>query len=138
MSALSQTAASVVTGTGTTHKTSVTAGGTLTAGMPVYKDLTDSNKHKAARANAAATAVVAGIALHGASSGQPLLIQNDGNINLGATLVLGETYCLSDAVAGQIVPIGDLGSSDYPTILGIAISTSILALDIQVGGVAKA
>jgi len=138
MAALSQTAASVVPGSGTVRKETVVAGGTITAGMPVYKDLTDSNKYKAARANAAATAVVAGIALTGSSNGQPLVIQTAGNINLGATLAVGESYYLSDAVAGQIIPVADLGVGDYPTPLGVATSTSILALDIDIPGVAKA
>jgi hypothetical protein len=106
--------------------------------MPVYKDLTDSNKLKAARANAATTAVVAGIALNGASNGQPLVYQYDGKINLGATLIVGERYMLSDAVAGQIVPVGDLGTADYSTEIGSADSASILDLNIHVGGVAKA
>lgn len=137
MAALTQTAANVVEGTGS-RKQTVTAGGTITAGMPVYKDVSDSNKHKAARANAAGTSVVAGIALNGASNGQPLVIQTEGEINLGATLAIGETYCLSDAVAGQIVPIGDLGSADYPVILGIARTAALLPLNIIASTVAKA
>lgn len=138
MAALSQTAASVVEGATGVRKSTGTAGGTITAGMPVYKDLTDSNKLKAARANAAATAVVAGIALNSASAGQPLVYQYEGKINLGATLVVGERYMLSDAVAGQIVPVGDLGTGDYTTEIGVADSASILDLGIDVGGVAKA
>lgn len=138
MAALVQTAANVLEGTTGVRKSTGTAGGTVTAGMPVYKDLTDSNKLKAARANAVATAVVAGIALNGASAGQPLVYQTAGEINLGATLVVGESYYLSDAVAGQIVPVADLGVGDFPTFLGTAESTSILNLDIHVGGVAKA
>jgi hypothetical protein len=138
MAALTQTAANVVSGSGTVRKTTGVAGGTITAGMPVYKDLTDTSKLKAARANAAVTAVCAGIALTGSASGQPIVYQSTGNINLGATLAVGETYVVSDAVAGQIVPIGDLGSGDFVCILGVATSTSILALDIHVAGVAKA
>lgn len=137
MSAISQTAASVIPGSDAVRLT-VTSGGTITAGMPVYKDASDSNKYKAARANALGTSVVAGIALNGASNGQPMTIQNSGDINLGATLIVGETYCLSDAVAGQIVPIGDLGSADYPVILGQAETASNLILDIQSAYVAKA
>jgi hypothetical protein len=137
MAALSQTAASVVSGTSPKKQTGI-AGGTITAGMPVYKDTAASNVLKAARANAAATAVVAGIALNSASSGQPLVYQIGGKINLGATMVVGETYCLSDAVAGQIVPLSDLGSGDYTGIIGTADSASILTLAIHNSGVAKA
>lgn len=138
MAALTQTAASVVEGASGVRKHTGVAGGTITAGMPVYKDLTDSNKLKAARANAAVTSVVAGIALTGSSSGQPIIYQSQGKINLGATLVVGEVYCLSDAVAGQIVPVGDLGTGDFAVILGTADSTSILDLDIHYSTVAKA
>lgn len=137
MAAISQTAANVLKGTGARTVT-VVAGGLVTAGMPVYKDTGDSNKYKAARANAAGTSVVAGIALCNAVNGQPLQIQTSGEINLGATLTVGETYCLSDAVAGQIVPIGDLGSADYPVHIGIARTTSLLPLNINVSTVAKA
>ncbi len=137
MAALSQTAANVVAGTGSVRQAG-TFGGTITAGMPLYRDAGDANKLKAARANAAATAVCVGIALNGGANGQPGDYQSSGQVNLGATLAVGETYCVSDAVAGQIVPIGDLGSGDYVTILGVAISTSLLQLDIHVSGVAKA
>lgn len=138
MAALSQTAANVVEGASGVRKHTGVAGGTITAGMPVYKDLTDSNKLKAARANAAVTAVVAGIALTGSANGQPIVYQSAGKINLGATLVVGERYMLSDAVAGQIVPIGDLGVADFSTEIGSADSASICDLNIHVGGVAKA
>lgn len=137
MAALTQTAANVIPGADA-RKSTVVAGGTITAGMPVYKDGADSNKYKAGRANALGTSGVTGIALNGASNNQPLTIQTSGDINLGATLIVGETYCLSDAVAGQIVPIGDLGSADFPVILGIAETASNLILDIQTAGVAKA
>ena len=136
MAALTQTAANVLAVAGAT-KTAVTAGGTITAGMPVYKDAADSNKYKACRANAAGTAACLGIALTGSSNGQPLVIQTAGGINLGGTHIVGETYCVSDAVAGQIVPIADIGTTDYPVILGIADTASNMELNIINPGVAK-
>jgi hypothetical protein len=137
MAALSQTASLVVVGASPV-KANRNAGGTITAGMPVYSDLTDSNLYKAARANAQATAQVAGIALNGASDNQPVMVQSSGEINLGATLIVGESYYLSDAVAGQIVPVADLGTADWPVFLGIAKSASLLDLNIVIGGAAKA
>lgn len=134
MAALSQTAANVI-GTGT--RKSGTSGGTVTAGMPLYRDTADENKLKAARANALTTAACIGVALNSASAGQPLSYQETGGINLGATLAVGETYCVSDATAGQIVPVADLGTGDYVTILGVATTTSNLALGIITSGVAK-
>lgn len=136
MSALSQTAANVVT-TGT--KKNGVSGGTITAGMPVYRDAAASNVLKACRANAAGTASCDGIALTGSSATQPITyVESGASVNLGATLVVGETYCVSDAVAGQIVPIGDLGTADYATILGVATSASLLKLSIINSATAKA
>lgn len=137
MAALTQTAANVVAGTGA-RKQSGTYGGTITAGMPLYVDGSDGNKLKAARANASGTATVVGIALNGGANGQPGNYQSSGQVNLGATLAVGETYALSDAVAGQIVPIADIGTADYVAILGVAISTSLLELNIFNPGIAKA
>lgn len=136
MAALIQTAASVVEGAGA-NKASGTAGGTLTAGMPLYEDTADGNKLKAARANAATTAIVKGIALNNASSGQPITYQSGGEINLGATLVVGEVYCLSDLVAGQIVPYIDLGTLDYVIPLGVAKTASNFLLNVTNSGTAK-
>jgi hypothetical protein len=106
--------------------------------MPVYKDAADSDKYKAARANALATSVVAGIACNGAANGQPLTVHTSGDINLGATLVVGETYCLSDAVAGQIVPVADLGAGDFVVVLGVAETASNFKYGRTTAGVAKA
>lgn len=137
MSALSQTAGNVLKSSGTSKNG--TSGGTLTAGMPVYRDVSDSNKLKACRANVSGTANCDGILLCGGSSGQPITyVESPGVVNLGATLAVGETYCVSDAAAGAIVPIGDLGSADYVTILGVATSTSLLKLDIINSATAKA
>jgi hypothetical protein len=57
-------------------------------------------------------------------------------IDLGATLVVGETYVVSDT-AGAIAPIGDLGAGDFPTILGVAIAADTLRFRPQAAGVAK-
>lgn len=139
MTALNQTAANVVV-YGSPAIVHGTAGGTITAGMPIYKDASDSNKYKAARANAATTALCFGIALNGASAGQPLAVLRaaDSVINLGATVAAGIVYCVSDAVAGQIVPSADLGSGDYTSVLGIGINTTHVQLNINNSGVAIA
>jgi hypothetical protein len=137
MAALTQTPGSVLKTAGT-QQTLAVSGGTLTAGMPIYIDTSASNVIKACRANAAGTANCDGIALTGSSTGQPVTYASVGDIDLGATLTVGETYCVSDAAAGAIVPIGDLGSTDYVTILGVATTASNLKLDILNSGTAKA
>lgn len=136
MAALSQTPANVASGTGARQST-VTGGATVAAGMPVYKDVADSNQYKPCKADAVATASCNGIALNSGADNQPLVIQAAGRINLGATLVVGMVYCVSDAVLGEIVPYTDLGSGDYVTILGVAVSTSELELNIINSAVAK-
>ena len=113
-----------------------TAGATITAGGSVYEDSTDSNKLKLADADALATAAAKGIALHGASDGQPLRIITEGDLNPGATVAIGEIYCVSDT-AGGIKPVGDLVSTEYVTPLGIGTTTANIKVQIQVSGVAK-
>lgn len=139
MADLTITAANVIAASGATIQ-HVTAGATITAGMSVYKDTSDSNQYKGCDADAAATADCDGIALNGASDGQPLAVctgkGTGAGINLGATLTVGETYVVSTTVGG-IAPIGDLASGDYVTVLGVATTASNLALDIQNSSTAK-
>lgn len=133
MADISVTAANVLAGTGASV-ISGTAGETLTAGLVVYKNLTDNKYYKAA-ATSAAAALAAGITLNGAAAGQPINIQTSGNINPGGTVGIGTVYVVSDT-AGGIRPVGDSGTGDYVTKLGIGTSTSNIALQIQVSGVA--
>lgn len=135
MTDISVTAANVVAGANA-KKTPGTAGGTVTAGQPVYRDPT-SKKFLIADSDSATAAVrdAFGIALHGASLDQPLMVQTEGDINLGATLVVGKTYVLSDTPGG-IMPVDDLETGDYPTVLGVASSASNLKMKIVAGGAA--
>ena len=113
------------------------AGATITAGQPVYKDSTASNKLKPADADVLASAAAVGIALHGASADQPLKYATSGNLTLSAVMTVGAVYVVSTN-AGGIAPVADLGSGDYVTLLGIATSTSNLKLSISVSATAKA
>lgn len=123
------TATDVLAGTDATFATG-TAGGTITAGQPVYIDTSDSNKIKAADANASDLAsTVAGISLHAATSGQPIKYQTGGNITLSAVLTLAKVFVLS-ANAGGIAPVADLTTGWRTSILGVALSTSSLKLAI--------
>lgn len=137
MADLSITAANVVAGSGA-KKTTGIAGATITAGQPVYLDTADS-KYKLADCDSATAAVrsPAGIALHAASANQPLTIHRSGPLTIGATVTAGVAYYLS-ATPGGICPVADLASGDYPVILGIATSASVIDIDIQEAGVALA
>ena len=134
MADISITAANVVPGSDAVRE-SGTAGATITAGQLVYLDTSDM-KYKLADANgAAALRVPNGIALNGASNGQPLSVQKGGDITIGGTMTAGIPYFLSDTPGG-LCPLPDIGTGEYSCIVGIAKSTSILAVNIQPSGVA--
>ena len=128
------TAANVaVPSTGARTMTGV-AGVTITAGQTVYQDPTDS-KLKLADCNSATVAqrVPLGVSLHGSLAGQPLTIQQEGPCTVGATLTPGVAYYQS-ATPGMICPVADLVAGCYPTVLGIATSTTVLDLKIHASG----
>lgn len=132
MADLSITAASVVKGANASVVAG-TAGATITAGKTVYLDPSDS-KYKLADANASATtAALAGVALNGASDGQPISVLTGGNLNPGATVTVGEIYVLS-ATAGGIAPEADLATGHYVAVLGVGTTTSNIAVQIQISG----
>lgn len=101
-----------------------TAGAAITAGQAVYLDTT-TNTYKLCDADVAASAVCAGIALNGASSGQPITILTDGQITIGATVVRGTAYYVS-LTAGGICPAADISTGDYVSLIGIADSTTTI------------
>lgn len=120
------TATSVVPGANAITVPGV-AGVAITAGQVVYLDSTDG-RLKLADANSATAAQRSpyGIALNGASAGQPVTVLTKGQVTIGATLSGGIAYYLSNT-AGGIAPVADItGTGTYPTIVGIARSTSVL------------
>lgn len=135
MTDISITAANVLAGTGA-KKVNGTAGATITAGKVTYLDSADG-KDKLADCDSATAGVRSprGIALNGASNGQPITILTEGPITIGGTLVPGTTYYLSQN-AGGICPLADLSTGDYTVIIGIALSASVLDVNIQESGVA--
>jgi hypothetical protein len=135
MADLTITAADVLTTTSTRTYTGV-AGATVTAGQPVYADATDSGKYKPADADADASSRAIGIAVHGASSGQPLTVAQYGNLTISAVMTAGEVYAVS-ATAGGIAPVGDLVTGNYVTVLGVATTTSNLQLGTIYSATAK-
>ena len=134
MADLVQTAASVLSGAGAKKRTGL-SGGTVTSGMAVYLDEADG-KNKALDASNNGTPA-AGIALTNSSNGQPITIQYQGDIILGATLVPGEVYCVSAGDTGRIAPVADLVASagSIIHILGIARDDTTLAMNLFTVGV---
>jgi hypothetical protein len=136
MADLSVTAANVVVGSNASRSDGV-AGEAIVAGKAVYKASTTKKWMLADSNSATAEAREAiGIALNGASLNQPIAVQTNGDITIGATLTAGVGYYLSDTPGG-ICPIADVGTGEYVCLLGLAKSATVLALDIQFPGVAN-
>jgi hypothetical protein len=133
MADLSVTAANCLPGAGAVIEEGL-AGATITAGQAVYRDTDGSYKLADADGASATIRTARGIALNGASAGQPLKIQKAGEITLGATLTAGTTYYLSNT-AGGICPLADVGTGEYYHIIGIAKSASVLLLALAYSGV---
>lgn len=110
------------------------AGEAITQGNPVY--LSNGKYYKADSATAA-SAKAKGIALTPAATDEQFALAASGTtVDVGATLTIGETYCVS-ATSGAIAPIADIGSGEFPTILGTATATGKLPLNIVPATVAK-
>lgn len=106
-------------------------GATVTAGQAVYFD-TATNTWKLIDANAAVTgnelATTKGIALNGGASGQPAdVCVRDTDFTPGGTLTNGGTVYASANAGGVTHDIPAAGH--YPTVLGVAKSTSKMNLN---------
>lgn len=134
MADLTITAANCVPGNNNRQTVGV-AGETITAGMAVYK--ATSGKWMKADADGSSEArTAAGIALTGSALNQPIVVQTDGEITLGATLTANVSYYLS-GTAGGICPLADVGAGEYLQLIGIAKTTAILDLSFQATGVSN-
>ena len=136
MADLTITAASVAAGTNASKVSSYLAGADITAGQAVYLD-TSTSTMKLADADTLAASAAFGVALNSASTGQPITVQKQGNITIGATVVTGKAYYVS-TTAGAICLESDWSTGDFPHFLGLATSTTVIALDPKACGVAKA
>lgn len=136
MADLVLTAASVLASSDATIENG-RAGATITAGQVVALNTTTGKYVLADADGAAGIDRPRGIALNGAADGQPLAIVKSGDVTFNAVLTAGVTYYLSPSPGG-IAPRADVLAGDIVSILGIAKSTTVLALDIQYSGVASA
>jgi len=111
------------------------AGETITAGQAVYLDATTEKWLLADADNEIESTEDIGIALSDGRLNQPLPVQTNGILNLGATLAKGVIYVISagpgtGSAVGGIAPYDDLVSGDYVYVLGQATSTSSFTLRI--------
>ena len=121
------TAAEVLADSGTITG-DYTAGETITAGQVLYADSSDAGSAKLADADASLAAATAiGIALNGASDGQPVRVAIGGTLDPGFTVTVGTIYVVSDTPGG-IKPSADLLAGDYVTVIGVGITASQLKL----------
>ncbi len=113
-----------------------TAGATITAGQLVYLD-TVTSTYKLADANGASPLfVIRGIALHGASSGQPLAIcTEDPALVIGATVAVGATY-IASATPGGIGVDADGTTGWYKTIVGVGKTVTTVNFKLIAAGAA--
>lgn len=121
---LTITPASVLASSSATFEDGI-AGATLTRGMLVYSDSTDSGKWKPADANVIAAKGVRGMAYGDAASGQFIrVIIKDPALTVGATLSLSAPIYVLSATAGGIAPVADLTTGWFPVPVMTALTTS--------------
>jgi hypothetical protein len=132
MADLAVTAASVLASTGgaAVIRSTYKAGATITAGQAVYLGAASTwlliDQDAAATGNELATEH--GIALNGASSGQPINVCiYDTAFTPGCTMTLGVAMYASDTAGGigHDIP----GSGSYPVFLGIPKTTTVMFLN---------
>ena len=126
MAALSITVASVATVSG--GITYGIAGETITAGMSVYLKASDSRWYMAQCDGTAAEAgsgVSFGFSLHASLAGQPLAVQTDGTITIGATVAIGTNYVIGTGY-GSINPSTDLASTNRIAYLGFGSTATVI------------
>lgn len=128
------TGASVVAGSNATRDSGI-AGEAITPGAAIYL-ASATNKWMLADSNAATAEArtAKAIALNGAALNQPIALQKSGDITIGATLVPGTAYYLSDT-PGALCPVADIGTGEFVCLVGLAKSTTLLALDFNYTGV---
>ena len=135
MADLTVTATDVVPVAGAYSSSSGIAGATITAGQVLYLDAVTTTLKLADNNVDAATAAVVGVALHGATSGQPIEYATSGSLTF-STMVVGETYIVS-GTAGAIAPVADI-STGRVSYVGYASTATNLVLTIRATGVVHA
>lgn len=128
--------ASAVLASENAGRASGTAGEAIDAGEVVY--LASASKKWMLADSDSVTAEArraTGIALNSAALNQPITVATGGDVTLGAVLTAGQAVYLSDE-PGKMCPLADLATGDYVCLLGLAKSTTVLALDVQYPNVA--
>jgi len=136
MADLSITASAVLPGTNA-QTTRGIAAETITAGQLVFRDSSNSNLITKTDVNASGKQTVHGIALCGASAGQPVVyatVDDDLTLFASSGLTVGILYVLS-GTAGGIAPAADLATGLTGIFVGVAKSATKLNFNPTAGGV---
>jgi len=132
MAAITVTATGVIPGT-TAQYAQGRAGGTITAGQALYLDA--NGKLQVATNATLLGAACVGVALNGGAVNQVIDYVMKGQYTAGATLVQGQPYYVG--TAGGIIPVDDIAGGEYMTIIGHAISTTVINVKIDQSAVTK-
>lgn len=111
-----------------------TAGATITAGQPLYKDADTKELHPALN-DTLIHATVVGIAANGASDGQPVqYVSRDPALQLGAAagVAEGDLLVLS-GTAGGICPLADVVTGDFLCVIGVGNSDGSINCNFEGG-----
>ncbi len=139
MADMTQTPANVSKQSGAIVRTDKVAGEALDAGDMVYLKGGDDKWWKAdadAIAQAAVGSGSGGMCLNTAEAADaPVEVQTSGNMDPGGTVVVGTTYYIS-VTAGGVGILGDLGTGDFISIIGVGISSTVIKMAMFVSGVA--
>ncbi len=122
MADITITPANVLKGASAGYEVGI-AGETILAGQVLYLKTADSRLWKAQCDTTDEEAAAIGVALHGATAGQPVSYQTNGAMNIGATTVKTTHYVLS-ATAGGIAPQADLVGTNRIVFVGYATDTA--------------
>jgi hypothetical protein len=114
------------------------AAAAINAGQLVARDAAGNFALADANAAEAEIKLAVGVALNNAAAGQPLSVQKNGDLTLGAAaaMTIGAPYYLSDTPGG-ICPAADVGAGESVVQVGIARTASVIALAIQAPGIVK-
>lgn len=135
MAALTITAANVGIVAGTPQ--TITYGETVAQGEPLRRNSSDGEYYLCNHTTLADCAAEA-IALTPGGDGElGVVLRAGATIDIGATVTAGTAYYIGPT-DGDINPFADLGSGDYVTIVGHAISTSNILLTFDQLGIAIA
>lgn len=136
MAAITITEANVNINAADSTVTVIQFGEAVSAGETIYLDSGDSKYYLSANTSASASSC-SGVALKGgAADGYGILIPTGQSYVVGGTVAVGEIYVVGGA--GEIVPIGDLVSTNWVTILGTGISTTEIELNVKKSNIQKA